>query len=595
MRILSWILWMLAWVIPALGESAVRKVLDFSVTADVGFGKEVCVLGNHPLLGGGNPLRAPKLAWSPGNVWQGKIALEAGTTFSYQFISRDFAPGAWPGLANATVIGGAQSVVSPPHVAPPWGGKCVIYRSTFAQPRMLYRDVTHGGAWTERMLQAVGPGRSLGEQTFRVDGLASSGSELEFVFHNGSGVFDNAPAPPTAAPYAGQVPPYNYRTAVDVFVVQDGSIFTELPPASPSAPRMETVQVASTVAGIPGRPIQIYLPRGYDQNLRKRYPVVYFHDGQNVFFPGGPFGTWDADRIARYEISQGRMREAILVAVPNGNAFGSNRLREYLPDGETINYAGVIYTGNADAYARFLLDNVIPTLDFNYRTLGDSANTFTAGSSMGGLISDYLGFSHPHRFGGIGIFSPAYWAAPLWVVERDAAEKLPVRRYLYMGTAESSTGESSSNVYWRGALQAYDGWLRAGHGVHDDLRFEGGGGEAHNEAAWARRLPAFFGFILDPLREPNPLAQEIFPASVEIRELNRTTREAMIRYTGLIGVRQVMQYGDDLKGWSLRSLPTETSLWETREVMFPLPDPLPSRWFWRLSQELWPSSHLGGL
>jgi hypothetical protein len=65
-------------------------------------------------------------------------------------------------------------VVSPPHVAPPWGGKRVVYRSTFAQPWIMYRDLTHGGAWTERVVQAVGPGRNVAEQTFRVVGLAPS-------------------------------------------------------------------------------------------------------------------------------------------------------------------------------------------------------------------------------------------------------------------------------------------------------------------------------------------------------------------------------------------------------------------------------------
>lgn len=584
--------------IPAVAESAVRKLMDFLVTVDVGFGKEVCVLGAHPLLGGGNPLRAPKLTWSSGNVWRGKVALEAGTTFAYQFISRDFAPGVWTSSTNSVVIGTAQSVITPQHVPPPWGGKCIIYQSMFSQPRILYRDLTHGGAWTERVLQPVGPGRSPAEQTFRLDALAPSGSELEFVFHNGSGVFDNAPAPPTGsaqggapvtpAPYAGISAPYNYRTALDVFLVQYGSVYNDFPPAVPSAPRFETRQIASTVASVPGRPITVFLPRGYDQNLRKRYPVVYFHDGQNVFFPGGPFGTWDADRIARYEISQGRMREAILVSIPNGNEFGSNRLREYLPDGETINYAGTSYTGNANAYARFILENIIPTLDFNYRTLPGPANTFTAGSSMGGLVSDYLGFSYPDRFGGIGIFSPAYWAAPRWVGQRDSAAKLPLRRYLYMGTAESSTGESSSNIYWRGALQAYDAWMKVGHGVNGDLRFDGGAGEAHNEAAWSRRLPAFFNFMLDPWREPNPLAQALFPPKVELTQINRSTGEAVIQYTGMIGTAQSMQNSGNLQGWSAQPLPAETELWQTREVVLPLPLPAPLNYYWRLSQESWP-------
>ena len=583
----------------AWGQSAVLKPIEFSITADVGFGKEVCVLGAHPLLGGGNALRAPKLAWTPGNVWRGTVALEAGADFAFQYVSRDFAPGAWTTPSNALALGPAQNVSSPPHVAPPWGSKCVIYRSTFAQPRIMFRDLTHGGAWTERTMQDIGPGRHAGERTFRVDGLAPSGSELEFVFHNGSGVFDNAPAPPSnppqgsapavPAPYAGMGPPYNYRTALDVFILQDGAIYNYWPAAVPSAPRFETRQVASTVAGVPGRPITILLPRGYDQNPQKRYPVVYFHDGQNVFFPGGPFGVWDADRIARHETAQGRMRESILVSIPNGNEYGSNRLREYLPTGETIVYAGTTYTGNATAFMNFLLNNVMPTLDFNYRTLGDAANTVTIGSSMGGLFSDHLAFSHPNRFGAAGIYSPAYWAAPQWVALRDAAVKLPIRRYLYMGTAESSTGESSSNVYWRGALQAHDSWLKAGHALNGDLRFEGGAGEPHTEAAWSRRLPAGFAFLLDPRRESSPLAQDLFPPKATLSAVNLDAGTAVFRYTGLIGTQQAVQQGE-LPGTGFTTpLAPETELWESREILMPLPSPRPMRWFYRLRQDAWPS------
>jgi predicted alpha/beta superfamily hydrolase len=579
-------------------ESAVLKPMEFSITADVGFGKEVCVLGAHPLLGGGDPRRAPKLAWTPGNVWRGTITLEAGATFGFQYVSRDFAPGAWGQVTNSTALGSAQTVVSPAHVAPPWGAKCVIYRSTFAQPRILYRDLTHGGNWTEQMLRDIGPGRVAGERTFRVDGLAPSGSELEFVFHNGAGVYDNAPAPPNntplgaapavPAPYQGMSPPYNYRTSLDVFVLQDGAVFNYWPAAAPSAPRFETRQVASTIAGVPGRPLTILLPRGYDQNPRKRYPVVYFHDGQNVFFPGGPFGVWDADRIARHETSQGRMREAILVSIPNGNDYGSNRLREYLPTGEMITYAGTTYSGNATAFMDFLLANVMPTLDVNYRTLTRAADTLTIGSSMGGLFSDHLAFTHPNRFGAAGIYSPAYWAAPNWVALRDAAAKLPIRRYLYMGTAESSTGESSSNTYWRGALQAHDAWMKAGNIMHAELRFEGGAGEAHNEAAWSRRLPAGFAFLLDPQREGQPLAQDLFAPQAKLAALDLNAGTAVLRYTGLLGNAQSVQQGDDLSGWSTHALPPETELWETRDVTLALPTPHPLRWFYRLKQETWP-------
>lgn len=572
-------------VVVASAESAVRKTIDFSITADVGVGNEVCVVGTHPLLGGGNSVRAPKLAWSAGNVWRGKIALEAGAQFSYQMMIRNYAAGAWGDETNGIPIGPMAAVNSPAHSAPPWATKCVLYRSGFAQARMMFRDVTHGGPWSDVAMRAIGPGRTAAEKTFRVDGLAPSGSELEFIFHDGAGHYDNAPAPPQApaqgpapaipAPYANLQAPYNYRTPLDVFIVQDGSVFKEMPPATLSAPRFETRMVASSVAGIPGRTVTILLPRGYDENQAKRYPVVYFHDGQNVFFPGGGFGTWDADRIANYETSQGRMREAILVAVPNN----SNRLSEYLPDGDSITEAGVTYQGNAAAYARFLLDHVMPTLDFHYRTLTSPGDTLVIGSSMGGLVSDWIGFTHSGRFGGVGIFSPAYWTAPNWVAQRDAAGMLPLRRYLYMGSAEGET-------HWRNALRAYDGWLADGHRLQDDLFFSGGVGEGHNEAAWSRNLPGFFHFALHPWREGNRLAQELFPPQVEL--LHASAGQAVIRYTGLYGTVQTMQQGGDLVNWTDHAMPAEQELWGAREVTFPLPQPRPVKWFWRMRQDAWP-------
>ena len=586
---------------PAKSESAVRKDVEFSVTADVGFGNEVCVLGAHPALGGGNALRAPKLAWTPGNLWRGTVALEAGTAFSYRFISRNFSTGPWGNAANLTNIGDPQNVTTPAHMLPPWGSKMILYRTTWAAPRILYRDLTHNGAWSEVTMSAWGPGRVAGEMTFSVQVLAPSGSELEFVFNNGAGNFDNAPAPPSGAaqggapavpaPYQGLGGPYNYRTSLDVFLVQGGGVFNYLPPDPVSAPRFETRQIGSTVAGVPGRPIRILLPRGYDQNSNKRYPVVYFHDGDNVFFPGGPFGTWDADRIAGYETSQGRMRESILVAIPSGNGYGSNRLTEYLPAGETIFYAGQIYTGNALAYVRFMLENVMPTLDVNYRTMGDAANTLTAGSSMGGLIADFIGFSQSARFGGIGIFSPAYWAAPLWVAQRDAAAKLPLRRYLYMGTAESSTGESSSNIYWNGALQAYNSWVKAGHSVHRDLLFEGGAGAAHNELAWSRRLPAFFAFALDPWREGNALSLLTHPPQATVDSVDLIGREVKIGFIGRFGMKQSLGQSGDLLEWTSSPLPREPEWWNQGEATVPLPEPAPAppKRFWRLYQNPWPA------
>ena len=579
--------------------SAVKKDVDFSYTQDVGYGNEVCVYGAHPLLGGGNPLKAPKLAWTTGNVWKGKIALDAGDTLTCRFISRPFGVASWGNATLKTDLTGDLTVQVPSHPDAPWGGKTILLNSSWNEAFVLYRDLTHGGAWTDAPMTLAGAGRTNGEKLFRVQGLVPSGAELEFVFHNASGIYLNAPAPPSSAasgaapaipaPYQSLSAPYNFRTTLDVFFVQDQQIFNYRPPATVSAPRFETRSISSTVANIPGRPITIYLPRGYTENTAKRYPVVYFHDGQNIFFPGGPFGTWDVDRVATYETGQSRMREAILVSIPNGNSYGSDRLYEYLPDGDTItNYGGGTnsYAGRASAYLQFILDNVAPTLDVNYRTLGDAANTMVAGSSMGGLVSDYIGQTRSDRFGTVGIFSPAYWAAPLYTAARDAGTARPVRRYLSMGTAESSTGESSSDIYWHDALQAYNTYVRLGHPLGRELKFDGVPGGNHNETNWSKLLPSFFAFALDPWREVQPLAQQTYPPRLDLMSVNSTGTRAALRFTPRFGVQNYLEGASDLsQPWSSDSLSPTTEFWSTQDLDVPLP--ATSKYFWRLRSTSW--------
>lgn len=554
--------------VASLSASPVLKDVDFAVTHDAGFGNEVCVLGDHPLLGGDDPLRAVKLVWSEGNIWRGTIALPAGETLSYRFIRRSFSTADWGNAANAIPIGEPLTVEVPAHGPAPWPGKTILLHSTWTQANIFYRDLSGGGEWTTKAMTVAGPGRNGTEKLFRVELPLAPGAEMEFVFNDGT-IWLNAPAPPSntpqgaapavPAPYQGLTGPFNFRTTLDHFFVQDGNVFNYRPPATVSAPRVVTLDAGSTVSGIPGRPVTILLPRGYDQNTWKRYPVIYFHDGQNVFFPGGPFGTWDADRIAGHETSQGRMREAILVAIPNGNGYGSNRLEEYLPDGDSIVYLGGSYSGKAAAYARWLLDNVAPTLDFNFRTRGGTNDTLTAGSSMGGLVSDYLGVRHGDRFGTVGVFSPAYWAADNYMATRTLGAGT-ARVFFSMGTAESSSGESSSNVYWQDAVASYNDYLRAGLAPNRGLLFTGVAGGLHNEAAWARLLPRFFAWALDPWREANPLALELHPPEMTIApsgngnvELRRSTRR---------GFAQELVTSTDLAQWTTNAVISPDEAWD---------------------------------
>ena len=570
--------------------SPVLKDVEFVITNDVGLGNEVCVSGPHPLLGGNDPLKAPKLVWNPTNVWRGAIALPAGETLNYRFVRRSFSTASWGSTTNFTTLSDVLSATVPTHPPAPWTDKTVLLHSPWTNANIYWRNLTSGSAnWTTTAMTAIGAGRDANEQLFRGAIAAPPGAEIEFVFNNGAGTWSNAPAPPSAtpiagapavpAPYQGLAAPFNFRTTLDQFFVQDGHVFNYRPPATLSAPQIITTNIGSTVTNVPGRPVTIYLPRGYAQNTWKRYPVVYFHDGQNVFFPGGPFGTWDADRIATHEISQGRMREAILVAIANGNAYGSNRLEEYLPDGDSIVYQGAPYSGKADAYARWMLDNLLPTLDFNFRTLSDAANTLTAGSSMGGLVCDYLGLTRAGRFGIVGIFSPAYWAADNYMLARSIGPGT-ARAFLSMGTAESSAGESSSNVYWQDAVGAYSSFVRGGRAINRDVLFAGVAGGLHNEPAWSRLLPQFFAWSLDPWREANPLALEMHPP--ELRLIARTDGTLELAQTTLRGFAQSVATSSDLNTWTTNAASNSGEAWDAviNEVT-------PSgRQFWRMQTSL---------
>ena len=574
-----------------------RVSVPFSITQDVGAGNEVFVAGAHrDFTSGGIQPFGIKLHWSTGNVWSGSIALEAGAPVTYTYYRRP--------ISTTTYCSGSSTAISAPAsftvasaATPPYAGKLIRYYSSWSSANLLFRDNTLNTTFTEVAMQRVGVGRTPAESIFEIAPIALPADEIEFVFNDGSGNYDNAPAPPQnppqgaapaiPVPYQSLVPPYNYRTSLDVFTVQDGQVFNYQPPATVSAPSITTRFVGSTVSGIPARNIHIYLPRGYTENATKRYPVVYFHDGQNVFFPGGTFGTWDADRIANYETSQGRIREAILVAIDNGNGYGSDRQIEYIPPGDQLPGQP---PGTADKYVQFLRDNVLPTLDYNYRTLNQPgqpaqpAANLTAGSSLGGLLTAYMGMTNSGVFGKIGVFSPAFWAGPNFIANTlNPAPKLPLTIYMDIGSTESSGGQSDSNIYWLGAFSVYNQWQSVGYAVNSDLLMYPQCGAVHNEGAWSGRLPTFFQYALSLWTEPNPLALAKFPPKLEVLSLNAATGTAHLHFLAPLGIPFTLGRSSDLTTWpNPSSLPAATTIWEDRIVDETFAPDVSQR-FWRLS------------
>lgn len=149
------------------------------------------------------------------------------------------------------------------------------------------------------------------------------------------------------------------------------------------------------------RKIWIYLPPDYDSTTKK-YPVIYMHDGQNLFDSATSFsGEWGVDETMN-QLSENHKLDAIVIGIDNG---GDARLDEYSPWKNDKYKKG----GEGSQYIDFIAQTLKPYIDKRYRTLSQSKNTAIIGSSMGGLISLYTGVKYPKVFGRIGIFSPSFW------------------------------------------------------------------------------------------------------------------------------------------------------------------------------------------
>ncbi len=151
------------------------------------------------------------------------------------------------------------------------------------------------------------------------------------------------------------------------------------------------------------RRISIYLPPDYHSS-NQSYPVVYMHDGQNLFDNTISYsGEWNADETMN-KLFRDKNLKLIVVGIDNG---GDKRLDEYSP-WENKKYGG----GEGDDYLEFITNTLKPYIDSNYNTLTDKTNTAIIGSSMGGLISHYAALKYPNVFGKVGVYSPAFWFNP---------------------------------------------------------------------------------------------------------------------------------------------------------------------------------------
>ena len=180
------------------------------------------------------------------------------------------------------------------------------------------------------------------------------------------------------------------------------------------------------------RRIWLYLPVDYATSPSQRYPVIYMHDGQNLFNAATSFaGEWEVDECLTRLHGQGD-QGAIVVGIENG---GSQRINEYSPWVHP-QYGG----GQGDAYLQFIVQTLKPYIDARYRTDSTRNGTWIWGSSMGGLISQYGAVKYQEVFSRVGVFSPSLWFDSR-IMQQPLQEgyRMPVRFYLMAGALESSS------------------------------------------------------------------------------------------------------------------------------------------------------------
>lgn len=228
------------------------------------------------------------------------------------------------------------------------------------------------------------------------------------------------------------------------------------------------------------RRVWLYLPPDYDDS-GKRYPVLYMHDGQNVFDPSTSFaGEWEVDESLNELFNNGD-DGVIVVAIDNG---GANRINEYSP---WVNpqYGG----GQGDEYAEFIVETLKPYIDEHYRTLTDRHNTGIMGSSLGALISMYAAIEYQEVFGKAGIFSPAFWFAPeCYTQVTTTGKEQDMKFYLLAGQLEGNGSVVTDLNNMRTTL------LNAGFTNNEIFYITHSDGQ-HSEWYWAREFPDAYEWL----------------------------------------------------------------------------------------------------
>jgi predicted alpha/beta superfamily hydrolase len=240
------------------------------------------------------------------------------------------------------------------------------------------------------------------------------------------------------------------------------------------------------------REIIVYVPPGYEEQSERAYPVLYMHDGQNLFdgrtsfLPGR---TWQvrehADAaIGTCEGGAGSVEPLIIVGIYNG---GDRRLAEYTPERDWQ-----MGGGEADRYGLMLTRELMPWIAERYRVRKERESTGMGGSSLGGLVTLYLGLRHAQHFGKLAVLSPSVWWNHKSILRyvNERAPEIGVKPWIWLDVGEREGVRTLANAEQLNRGLVANGW-RPG----EDLRFERVKDGTHDETSWAARVRPMLKFL----------------------------------------------------------------------------------------------------
>lgn len=253
------------------------------------------------------------------------------------------------------------------------------------------------------------------------------------------------------------------------------------------------------------RELVVYLPPGYDDNPDQKYPVMYFHDSQNVFEAHTayvPGNYWQIGETAGELILAGQIPPLILVGIPHG---GERRVDEFTPSRNPQNS----YGGQAALYGRMLVEEVMPFIEHQYRVLTGGKNTGLGGSSLGGLVTMYLGIRYPDKFGRLAVMSPSVWWDYRMILRKivSVTHRHRAKIWLDVGLHEGSSPKATL----RDVRLLRDVLVRKGWKPGIDLFYYEDAQGGHDEHAWAARAPYMLQFLF-----PGPKARVELPLALDL-------------------------------------------------------------------------------